>query len=154
MQFEKLNNWLSLLGNVGVIVGIIFLAIEISQNTDMMRSQTRDSITGKNLDLLMAIGADEYASDIFSRGMNSELEGAVADSGESFSFFYMFQGTVRIWENEWYQYQQGMFDDDEFAARKRSWSRAMSPPGAKDMWERIKPMFSEEFQNAMDEAIE
>jgi hypothetical protein len=153
MQSEKLNHWLSILGNIGVIVGIIFLAIEISQNTDMMRSQTRDSITGKNLELLMSIGADEYASDVFSRGMNGDLLDGPGASGESLSFFYMFQGTVRIWENEWYQYQQGLFGDQEFAARQRSWGRAMNTPGAKVMWERIKAMYSEEFQNVLDDTI-
>jgi hypothetical protein len=31
---DKLNRWLTLLANTGVLVGIIFLAIEIRQNTD------------------------------------------------------------------------------------------------------------------------
>jgi hypothetical protein len=37
MNFDKLNNWLSLLANVGVVVGIIFLAIEVRTNTSTNR---------------------------------------------------------------------------------------------------------------------
>jgi len=46
---EELDRWLSLLANVGVIAGIVFLAIEIRQNTEMVESQTRDSITEKQI---------------------------------------------------------------------------------------------------------
>ena len=37
MNFDKLNKWLSLLANVGVVVGIIFLAIEVRTNTSTNR---------------------------------------------------------------------------------------------------------------------
>ncbi len=33
MNFDKLNQWLSLIANVGVVVGIFFLAMEIRSNT-------------------------------------------------------------------------------------------------------------------------
>jgi hypothetical protein len=34
MPFDKLNQWLMLATNLGVIAGIAFLAVEISQNTE------------------------------------------------------------------------------------------------------------------------
>ena len=49
---EKLNHLLTLLANIGVIAGIIFLAVEINQNTDMMRAQTRSAVTGSIITLL------------------------------------------------------------------------------------------------------
>ena len=46
---NKLNQWLTLLANIGVIAGIVFLGVEIRQNTEMIQSQTRDSITEKQI---------------------------------------------------------------------------------------------------------
>ena len=37
MNFEKLNQWLSLLANIGVVTGIIFLAVEVRTNTSTNR---------------------------------------------------------------------------------------------------------------------
>ncbi len=37
MNIDKLNQWLSLLVNVGVVVGIVFLAVEIRTNTSTNR---------------------------------------------------------------------------------------------------------------------
>jgi len=37
LNFERLNRWLTLLANVGVVAGLIFVAIEIRTNTDANR---------------------------------------------------------------------------------------------------------------------
>ena len=42
MPFDMLNQWLMLAANLGVIAGIAFLAVEISQNTEAVgRTITR-----------------------------------------------------------------------------------------------------------------
>jgi len=43
MNFEKANQWLSLLANIGVVVGIIFLAMEIRTNTATNRISIRSA---------------------------------------------------------------------------------------------------------------
>lgn len=46
MDSDRLNSWLSLGANIGVLVGIIFLAVEIRQNSDLARLQfAEDRIT-------------------------------------------------------------------------------------------------------------
>ena len=49
MNMSKANELLSLTANVGVIASIIFLGVEMQQNTDMMKSQTRNSIVENQL---------------------------------------------------------------------------------------------------------
>jgi hypothetical protein len=39
MDSDRLNRWLSLGANTGVLVGIVFLAVEIRQNSDLARLQ-------------------------------------------------------------------------------------------------------------------
>ncbi len=39
MDTDKLNRWLTLTANVGVLIGLILLLFEIGQNTDLMRAQ-------------------------------------------------------------------------------------------------------------------
>jgi len=41
---EKVNQWLALLANLGVLVGIGFLVFEIRQNTKAIHSQTRATL--------------------------------------------------------------------------------------------------------------
>jgi len=47
MDTDRLNRWLTLVANLGVIAGIVFLAIEIRQNTATQELQMRmDRISG------------------------------------------------------------------------------------------------------------
>ena len=41
MQLDKLNQWLMFGANIGVILGIIFLALEVQQNNELMAAQNR-----------------------------------------------------------------------------------------------------------------
>lgn len=45
MNTEILNKWIAILSNVGVLAGIVFLGIEIQQNSNMMQAQTRTQLT-------------------------------------------------------------------------------------------------------------
>ena len=41
---DELNKWITLLANVGVLLGIVFLAFEVQQNTTATQSQTRATV--------------------------------------------------------------------------------------------------------------
>ena len=41
MNSEKLHSWVTLCANLGVIAGIIFLAVEIAQNNELLAAQDR-----------------------------------------------------------------------------------------------------------------
>ena len=49
MRISEINEGVSLLANIGVIASIVFLGLEMQQNTEMMQSQTRNSIVEHQL---------------------------------------------------------------------------------------------------------
>jgi hypothetical protein len=55
MDMSKTKEVISLIANVGVIGSIVFLGIEMQQNTDMMQSQTRNSIVENQLSFYESI---------------------------------------------------------------------------------------------------
>ncbi len=40
MNMGKMNSWLTLTANIGVLAGILFLAIELRQNSDIARADS------------------------------------------------------------------------------------------------------------------
>ena len=48
---DKLNQWLAVLANIGVVVGIIFLALEIRTNTATNRISIQSSIASNWVDI-------------------------------------------------------------------------------------------------------
>jgi hypothetical protein len=44
MNSAKINAWLKLIANLAVVGGVVFLAIEIRQNNELLRSESRQTL--------------------------------------------------------------------------------------------------------------
>ena len=49
MKLSTINESISIIANIGVIASIVFLGLEMRQNTSMIKSQTRDAMTEKQM---------------------------------------------------------------------------------------------------------
>ena len=146
MSIEKINTWLTLLANVGVLIGIVFLALEIQQNTEIVKAQTRDTVTQKQVEWLRDIGTDPLAIELLGRGMRGNLK-----PDEELAYSLITQSNLRMWENEYYQYKIGLFDDAEFQPRIKRWKSIMSlSPGRKQVWDTVRHGYSTEFRELID----
>ena len=148
-----MDRWLSWLANIGVIAGIVFLAVEIRQNTEMIRSQTRDSITEKQLTLFEWFASDAESNRIREAGDRLELD---PESAEFAQYGWMIAGNFRLWENEWYQFRQGLFEPEEFQPRINIWRRMLNDtPGMRQVWQQYQRAgYSPDFRELIDSLIE
>ena len=150
---DSLNRWLGVLANLGVLIGIGFLAIEIQQNTNATSAQTRDSLTQKQTDWFVQIAADESTLALLLKGSSSagrdELE-----PEEALGFMFLVQSNLRMWENEYYQYKVGLFDDEEFDPRVRRWRIVCNSPGRRWVWASVRDGYSPDFRHLMDDIHE
>ena len=39
MKFDKLNNWLRVIADLGILIGIVLVLVQMNQNEDLMRAQ-------------------------------------------------------------------------------------------------------------------
>ena len=155
MNLDKLNQWLSILGNLAVLAGIAFLAIEIQQNSDMMESQIRDSLASELTEWQMALATDSSVAKIWQDGGR----GIAFDpnTGDAVAYSMMAQSNLRIWENELYQFQKGLYTGNEFLPRTNRWKAIMQntevAPGYLRLWCRQSNVYSLEFQQLINSFI-
>ena len=154
MNLEKLNQSITLLANLGVLAGIIFLAMEIQQNTHMMQAQTRDAITEKQLTFYTSMFGDSETLESLINMTSLALGERPANRLDGERFRYISTATFRMWENEWYQYQSGLFDQAEFEPRLENWKGVMRVPIYRTRWQGISNQFSPEFRQLLNEMIE
>jgi len=148
MNSEKMNTWLTLITNFGVLVGIVFLAFEVQQNTKITKAQTRDAVTQKQIEWFRTIGTDPRAAEILRKGVDANVN---PEAVEALSFNFLIQSSFRMWENEYYQYEMGLFDEAEFLPRIDRWKAAISrSPGRKQVWNMSRTGYSPEFRDLID----
>lgn len=68
---DKLNKWITLGANLGVIAGLIFLAFQIKQNTSQMQADASFSINQSLNALNSSIYQDSSFAEIYLRGCHS-----------------------------------------------------------------------------------
>ena len=114
---DKINKWLALVANVAVVIGIVFVALQLNQNSRMMKTQTRNAITESILNFQFNAQTSGLR-DVEEKGTR-DLSSLTAE--ETRQLFQLYVSNLRLWENIHYQYRNGVFDEAEFAAERNSW---------------------------------
>ena len=93
MDLDKLNKWLTLLANFGVVAGLIFLAIEIRQNQTLLEQNQQTILRDQELQILSAtqsevemfndlraqIYLDEELAKLWLEGRSGEFDSGVEE---------------------------------------------------------------------------
>ena len=69
MTTGRVNTWISLGANIGVIVSILFLAFEINQSTKATTAAASDSVVDGYNTLNMAVISDPQVARVFIVGL-------------------------------------------------------------------------------------
>lgn len=143
---DRLNQWLTLVANVGVVLGIVFLAYELRQNTEMMRAQTKSAAVEQQMLLSEWLFSDDMP-EVFLSGRRCELP---FGSTDYWRFLFLATGVFREWENSVYQAQLGLYDEAEFAPRRARWERAMANPGFRYIWSISRQTYSPQLRAELE----
>lgn len=148
MNLDNLNKWLMLGANLGVVVGILFLAVEVRQSSQATDAATRSEITTTILTLLESQRHPLVISALKKTEAGEEL---------SYEETYMLDNQAHMgWrhsENVYYQYRQGLFNENEFLADQAAVKASLTEPYRLAHWRANRQWYSEEFRNYVDGLI-
>lgn len=146
MKKIELDKLLQILGNLGVLVGILLLVYELDQNRDMMRSQVRHEISQGVIQMLSSRAENSELADMIFKQRNglplTDLETQRLDAHYASWFRYI--------EDVHYQYRNGLYDDTEFEVQKKAWRNQLSIPSVGAQWCSGRDVYSEEFVAELD----
>lgn len=146
---KKDIEWVNLSASFAVILGILFLGLEIRQNTEMMKSQTRDSISEKQMMFSEWVATESELAEAIAKATS----GQTMSSTEGVQYAYFLAGVWREWENSYYQFQQGLFDRDEFEPRMNRWHDMMATKLVRDSWVSTRMNYSPGFRDEVDRIV-
>jgi hypothetical protein len=149
-------NWemLAAIGQLAaVFVGIpslIYLALQIREQTKERRQSAVHALTVQWGDLTCALHDSAEFSAIFLRGLQSfgDLDGV---SKMRFSAF--FNRLINIFEGMYFSHCQGILTGSSWRAVERTMNDLIAYPGVQQWWEVRKHWHTEEFNRVVDEII-
>ena len=138
----KKREVLEIFGILGVIGSLVFVGIEVRQNTAEIRGSTHQSVSEQINELYLTIAEDERLSKLVSEMMeNSDLRKNLSPSDQISLDFVILTGLRRV-ENIYLQYLDGILSGDAFDRIGMNFYRRQY---AKETWERYKGGFDSNF---------
>lgn len=149
-MIENLGNIGDFIGGIGVVVTLVYLAVQVRQNTRTVRLSSIQQVMGTSVSI------NETASTGPVPGILAKLEKQERLTDDEFA-----QYLLHIWAmltHHWqvfHQYQNGMIDEDIFDRYMARLQLIMAPSLARAMWRsRLKHGFTVDFQECVEKHID
>jgi len=141
MNLETFNKWVGIFANIGVLAGIIFLALELQQNNLLLEAEARRSRA-------------ETSQAVFLRNIENPhlVEAMVSESVDPFSSqlrFAYFQYVMVGWQYSYREFEAGLIDEESLQAR--AWAFTIETiTGFEEHWDNFKFGYDSDFVNYID----
>ena len=148
MTLEDLGNIGELIAAIGVIASLIYLAVQIRQNTRSVRAATHHSSARAATETQNVFAQSNDVARIFHAG-SRELEELTEDERQRFHAMLL---SIFLWyEDAFFQYQRSMIDREVWEGRQRSLLGQLKLPGIASWWARRSEFFARSFVSYVDQ---
>jgi hypothetical protein len=132
MTADSVNRWLTLLANVGVVIGLVLLLIELDQNNDLARAQIHQDRSDAwvanrfaRADSGLALPATlKFVEAGFPDDLSAMEKLTPIEAARMRDVLSAFQGD---YDNLFYQYQNGYLDDEYYRYMIEPSIRTLAP---------------------------
>ncbi len=148
MDRSKLADYSEILSSIAIIVTLIYLVIEIGQNTDALHAQTRQSILqAAQAELMLLVENPDIALSIPTLGALTPEENVKLDV-----FLAL---TMRSREFSWIQYERGEIDETQWNSEVAAMRVILDSQRIRNWWHALGRNYaSEEFAQYVDQLIQ
>jgi hypothetical protein len=147
---DRVNSWLSLIANIGILAGLVLVAIELNQSTDQLRLelvfQTTQKLFEINQDLLGDNPNPAIAKSITDPENLTYEEFMTADS--------FLLNLLNEWEDRFFIHEAGLISDRDWKRHideNASWT--LGYRFAQTRWQSLKSVYEPEFARYVDQAL-
>ena len=113
MKQEKLSSTLSLIANLGVLIGLVILILELGQNTDHLRLQLLDQISSRAI-TNNALFLSPNPAPVIEKAL---LEPESLSYSEFLVMDAYLINALNGWEDRFFLYEAGLVDDADWRTK-------------------------------------
>jgi len=143
--------WLgAAMSGVGVMLGLVYFAIELHHNTRAVRASAFQQVVNSFADVSLELAKDKGLVDLFVRAAKHY---ASLDEIERTQYTYMLLSYLRRAESVFFQTEIHMLNSEHWSGIRNSIKAVLSPPGTRICWGEVKNRFNPEFRHYIDDLI-
>ena len=137
------------IGAIAVVVTLIYLALQVRQNTEQARLSSIQAVNASNDSAFEPIYIPENTR-IWTTGLANR--GAL-DDGERLVFDMLMTRLIASFDTTTYQFDHGAYDPELYQGMPGFFASFVSTPGGLEWYKASRDVFSAKAQSRLDEAI-
>lgn len=147
MGLSQLADLGELLGGIAVVASLVYLSVQIRQNTRTVKASTLHQNTDLWSSLFLRLAEPDLAG-AYVAGMAGQPDIRPLHYTQ---FFFICRSMFLAFENQYYQMQHGVLDAEAYASYERSISaQLLAFRGFRLWWEMNRIVFTPEFASHVD----
>ena len=147
-MIEALGNIGDFVGGFGVIITIIYLAIQIRSNTESNRNNAYQGVVQNISSWTTSVAMDPEITRIINIGAEDRSR---LNRDECSQFDLLYTSLFRHYENIHYQYTSRAIGDESWIGWESRIRGTIEPPGIAEVWRDQRLAFSPRFRRFLEE---
>lgn len=143
MSLNDLANIGQVIGAIAVVISLIYVAMQIRQNTAAVRSATAQAVHEHFAGWYNAFAADQTLAEIGVKGLKDY---ASLSETEKARFVSCFMAFLSYGQNAFLKWRQGLLAPSLWVGWEQVLMNLIGSPGGKSLWMERAYLFGEEFR--------
>ena len=151
MNWDALSAIAESLGAIGVVVSLIYLALQIQRNTSAIRANTAQQVTNRGGEIAESLAVNPEMGEIQRRGLFTPES---LSTEEKFRFANIMNTIFRAYENMDYQRRIGLLDEEIWAGLDSNLQKITRRPGFIAWWRGSMDGYNQHFRDRINAMID
>ena len=151
LNLDALGNLGEFIGALAVVVSILYLAIQIRQNTRALRGTAHETATARFQTFSLALWTHPESSRLFHRALNDPEN---LDPEERFRVNQALSSIFRGLETTYWQSRRGNVDNEIWESHRATLRNLMRSPGTREWWTSNANPTSKVFSDLVDRELD
>lgn len=139
-------SWREVLAGASVVASLLFVGLQVRQNTIAIRGETRQALAAGIRNWLLTVSTDDELSDL----MYTVQGGGEVTPADTFRLMNGYFALYRYHENVYLQVREGSLDESAFLSYGWSGNILYETPFVRWHWGRVRHRFHPNFVAAME----
>ena len=143
MKLSEAASWAEIISAVGLVVSLIYVGIQVTDNTSAMRSETASNASTQFIDWYTHLSGDPELMDVWLRGVTAP---ETLDEQQSLRFVFLLHIIMLQFQNNYYLVEEGTLDEKMLYAINNTLATIRGTPGFELYWSLRRELFNREYQ--------
>ena len=150
MKLSEAANWAEIVSAVGLIVSLIYVGIQVTDNTSAMRSEMASNASTEFIDWYSHLSGDPELMDVWLRGVTDP---ETLDEQESLRFVFLVHIIMLQFQNNYYLVEEGTLDEKMLFAINNTLATIRGTPGFDMYWSLRRELFNPEYRTFVEQLM-